>query len=583
MDNINKQRKGRQNKARERQNKRRQRHDTVSHLTEEGLSKLPDIPAPNWLEKIQPVLDILQDTWWHLRNRASLGKPLMIGGGLIGIIILLFALSIIFSSNIGPNISVFGLDLSGQSVEEATETLFIFWNNELKIDLMLNGERMAQVRPSDIGLQFDASMTAEAAKSAGLAGFPFGQEIEPIISSNYGEIQNYMLGLAQDVFIPSYEAGYEWRDGALVSVQGRSSRELDVALSIQRIVDSPLEVTQNRRIELVADSTAPRVVEADPFYQQAYTFVTGNFVVEGYDPFVDTREYWGTTKEEMANWLVVADNGLAIREDGLNGFVGTLNNILNDPENPRYLDPVEVYDSVNTAFREGTDMAEVRIRYQEATYTLEDGDWGYRLSRRTGLPFFNIQLANPSVDWNNTVAGQRINMPSRDLVMPLVPIANKRIVVDLDRMWLVAYEDGEPVFDWAISVGRTDAPTAPGVFQILEKIDVAYGSGFALCNDNGECGQWEMNYFMTIYEVGVGLTNGFHGAVLLPNGAYLNGGSQQLKSTFGCVMSDDAEAKILYDWSEPGVVVEAISREFSPMSETGREAIDFITQVSGQA
>src|SRR5690606_8951915 len=127
--------------------------------------------------------------------------------------------------------------------------------------------------------------------------------------------------------------------------------------------------------------------------------------------------------------------------------------------------------------------------------------------RRTGLPFNNISIANPGLDWNGIIyPGTPINLPSRDLVLPLDPVPEKRIVVDLDRYWLVAYEDGEVVYNWPISVGRNDAPTYPGIYQILEKVDVAYGSGFSLCNESSECGQWEMSYFMGIYEVSEGLT-----------------------------------------------------------------------------
>ena len=79
----------------------------------------------------------------------------------------------------------------------------------------------------------------------------------------------------------------------------------------------------------------------------------------------------------------------------------------------------------------------------------------------------------------------------------------------------------------------------------------AYGGSYALCDDLG-CGQWEMSWFMGIYEVTPGLVNGFHGAVLLPNGTYLNGGSVGFPSTFGCVMSPDDAARELYEWAEVG-------------------------------
>lgn len=583
MDNIEKSRKRRQKKARERQAKRRQRRESVSNIAQSSLSKLSDIPFGNLLQKLQPIVNIVGDTWWSIRHRQSARKPLFIGVGFLAVIVLLFFLNIIFSGNIGPNISTLGINLGGKSIQEATEELFLFWNDEILIDVILEDEVFAQVRPSEIGLSIDANATAEAAKDAGLAGFFFGHEVEPIITSNYSDSQSYMLSIGQQVFIPSFEAGYAWQAGKLVSVSGRASRELNIALSIQRIVDTPLEIINNQRVELVTDSTAPRALDAEPYFDQAYNFVTSNFFVEGYDPFTDVTEYWGTTESEMANWLVVTDNGLAIREEGLEGFVDTLNDILDVPENARYLDPSELYESIDTAFRAGEDSTTVRIRYQDTTYVLESGDWGQRLARRTGIPFFNIESANPAVDWDQLLIGQRINIPSRDLVLPLDPVPNKRIVVDLRRLWLVAYEDGEAVYHWPISDGRSNAPTAPGIFQILDKTEVAYGSSFALCNDNGECGQWEMNYFMSIYEVGIGLTNGFHGGVKLPNGNYLDGGSQQLSSTFGCVMSDDEQAKILYDWADEGVVVEIVDSDFAPVSETAHQAMDFITEITGQA
>ena len=207
---------------------------------------------------------------------------------------------------------------------------------------------------------------------------------------------------------------------------------------------------------------------------------------------------------------------------------------------------------------------------------MQDGDWGLRLSRRLGLPFFNIQNANPGTDWDQVFVGQNIAVPSRDLVIPLDPIEDRRIIVDLDRRYLVAFENDEIVFDWPISVGMPDAPTNPGVYQILSQFDVAFGSSFSLCNEDSECGQWEMDYFMGIYEVGIGLTNGFHGAVRLPNGAYLNGGSSQLATTFGCVMSDNAQAELIYNWAETGIVVEMIDSDFPPESELGQRAVEFI-------
>ena len=81
-----------------------------------------------------------------------------------------------------------------------------------------------------------------------------------------------------------------------------------------------------------------------------------------------------------------------------------------------------------------------------------------------------------------------------------------------------------------------------------------------------------MYWFMGIYEVQPGLVNGFHGAVELPNGQYLGGGNVGQPYTFGCVMSLDSNAKLLYEWADIGTVVEILSREYPAQSELARRA-----------
>jgi hypothetical protein len=332
-------------------------------------------------------------------------------------------------------------------------------------------------------------------------------------------------------------------------------------------------------VDLFTTSTAPTVSDPEPYLTQAINFVTGDFTITGYDPFLDEFQYWQTTREQMASWLVAGANGLEIRADGLDAFVQTVNNMLNVAERPRYVDETDAVNKIAQAFANGETSVNVRIRYLPTRYVVERGDTGFSIGRKTGLPFSNIDVANPGLEWNQLVVGQEINLPSLDLVLPTDPIPGKRIIVDLDRMWLLGYENEQLVFSWAISIGRDDAPTYPGIYQILQKVDVAYGSSFSLCGDNG-CGQWAMDYFMGIYEVAPGLTNGFHGAVRLPNGGYLDGGSQQVRSTFGCVMSDNDKALQLYQWADIGTVVEIVSRDFQPRSETARQAIAYIDSLS---
>lgn len=558
-------------RARERRERRQQRRQTMKTLQEESASRIGTVAQPP--PALKTAATIAQDVLWHLRNRRSL---LLLGGGVLVLLVVLWVLGTLLSGNIGPNVTVLGMNLGGLSVDDAASRLTSAFEQDVRVQIMLDGEVLDTVAPADIGIALDAERTAEAAKSVGLAGFPFGYGIEPMLESDYGTAQDYMLSIVDMVYIPPYEAGYEWRDGQLVSVRGRSSRELDIALSVQRIVDNPLSVIVNRRVDLLTTSSPPRVVEADSFFDEAYAFVTSNFTIEGYDPFLDEHHDWRTTREEMARWLVVEENRLSIREEGLQSFIDSVNDLLRNSERPRYLDEDEAREAIVAALQSGDSSTMVRIRYLPGQYTVEEGVYGYEIGRRTGLPFGQIDNVNPSIDWNVLSVGQLVNLPSRDIVMPLPPVPNKRIVVDLDRLWLVAFEDEEVVMHWTVSSGRSDAPTFPGVYQILSKDGLAYGSSFDLCNADGNCGQWEMEHFMSIYEVGPGLMNGFHGAVRLPNGGYLDGGSQQVRSTYGCVMSDNHQAEQLYNWAEEGVVVEIVSSDFPPMSDLAQVAMQFI-------
>ena len=178
---------------------------------------------------------------------------------------------------------------------------------------------------------------------------------------------------------------------------------------------------------------------------------------------------------------------------------------------------------------------------------------------------------NRDRDLNELYPGDVLKMPSRDVAVPLDPVVNKRIIVDLTYQRLTAYENGRPVFNWSIATGLKDNPTSPGIYQILTHDEIAHGSSFNLCGAQG-CGQWKMNWFMGVYEVRPGLMNGFHGAVELPNGTYLNNGLVGVPATFGCVMSVDDNARSLYDWAEVGTLVEIISPEYEPKSELALQA-----------
>lgn len=572
-------RRRRSNRARERQMARKRRDKTPSildHLPADSLKdRFAGLSVPGDLGWLRRASLITRDVVWYLVYRTP---ALKVVAGLIGVIALLYVASMVLGGRIFPNVWVSGIAVGDLTVEEAETALASAWTDAVRIELIADGEVVLSVKPADLGLSIDARATAEAARNVGLAGVPLGYSIDPVIDFDSVVAQNYLLEMTDEINQLPYEAGYEWRENELVGVPGRNGHRLDVLTTLQQLIQNPTLVATSRQLHVITEDVKPTVVDPSPYLDDAYALLSEPFVMKGYDPFRNEFIPWTTSKEVVASWLIASEYGLRIREDVFSSFVDAVNTTLNVGEKPRYLDHYESMEKVETAIINGDHQADLRIRYMPLTYTIQAGDRGYALGRANGLPFGLLIEANPGLDWDNISVGERVTLPSRDALLREDPVPNKRIVVDLDAQWLVAYENGEMVFSWPISSGVSTAPTYPGVFQILSHQEIAYGSGFSLCGEGGysDCDQWQMKWFMGIYEVIPGLMNGFHGSVVLPGGRLLGDGYVGQPFTYGCVMSKDVEAQSLYEWAEIGTIVEIISSEFEPQSDLGWQAKQFI-------
>lgn len=577
--------------ARRRIEQRKKRREAMAVIREDASSNMsriskPKLPAVSVsvsvptvsvsADKLQTATSAARDILWHLLNRTI---AVRLGALMLVLVVGIFVTSSLLASEIPPNVWAMNQPIGRMSKAEAGDLLFRNWHESIRIRVLLEGDVMAEMTPDDIGLVLDIDAMVEAASSVGLSGIPLGVGIEPMVSLDYGEAENYLLSIVNEVYLPPYEAGYAFENGELVGVSGRSSRELDIVGTLEAMQANPLGIFNRGQVELLTNATPPDVIDPTPFLSDAREFVDGSFTLLGYDPYTNDYEPWTTTEDQLVNWLAAGYNSLTLREEPFERFIDAVNDTLRNNEQSRYLNDQEAYEQVNRALMSGDSEAILRLRYTSSDYTVEWGDNGYRIGQKTGLPFNLIDELNPDIEWGALSVGDTVRIPSRDKVLPLEPIANKRIVVDLTRQWLVAFENEEIVFSWPISSGRSDAPTYTGIFQILSHAEVAYGSSFSLCNASGtSCGQWEMNWFMGVYEVVPGLMNGFHGAVLLPDGTYLGGGGVRYPSTFGCVMSEDEQARQLYDWAELGTIVEITGSRFEPQSDLAVAALEHMDQ-----
>lgn len=563
---------------RNRQVARNRRKQFIAQIKISSISKIRDMPLFTEANKIlQKPWMMLHDIVWMFVTQLPVFK-------IISLIVLFVTMvilgSYLFTDTISPNVYSIDMELGGLTTEEAEAKLQTEWEENLLIDLTIDGYTIVQVTPAELGLSIDTKETVNIAKNLGFSSIPFGATVNPSINVDYSTAQSFLLDLSDQIYEAPYEAGYTWQDGNLIAEHGQLGQQLDIFFTLEHLTQETIKIVSDRHLELLTIELLPTVMDASPHLDEAYAFLTSDINLRGYDPFSHETITWQVDSKTASGWMASGSNGLTVREDVFVKYIRSINEGLINSESPRYLDERHSIEKIREALHANNPEILLRIRYLPQPYEIEQRDNGFLIGRKNGIPFLLISEANPAVNWNQLTIGQHIQIPSRDELIPEDPISNKRIIVDLETQWLVAFENDEIVFSWGISSGRDTAPTYPGVFQILTHNSVAYGSSYSLCNTEGtDCGQWEMNWFMGIYEVIPGLVNGFHGAVLLPNGGYLGGGGVSTPSTFGCVMSLDANANRLFEWAEMGTMVEILSEDFEPESELGRRALEFIDSI----
>lgn len=149
------------------------------------------------------------------------------------------------------------------------------------------------------------------------------------------------------------------------------------------------------------------------------------------------------------------------------------------------------------------------------------------------------------------IADIEFALTPQTLPAPSIPSAStkdKLIVVGIaeQRMWV--FEKNIKVFDFVVSTGEPGSDTAVGDFEILDKIDVAYGGNWNL----------DMPFWMGIYWAG-SLENGIHSLPIVRHTGYkLWDGYLGQRVSYGCVILGDEDATTLYKWAEVGTKVKIV-------------------------
>ena len=463
----------------------------------------------------------------------------------------------LFRGHIYPHVYALGIALGGKTPAEAAEALEeVAPRLETGLLVLTDGEARWSYPWSEAGLTLNAETTAQAAYAIGRGGTWQDQaqvwltyyDIPPRFGFDSGEARALLESLSEEVSIPAVDPQIQIEGDEVVLVPGKPGRVLDVATSLNRLQSvggTPYRV----EVELAFRTVEPTPLsDADAVIAEADALLAQTLTLHTYDVLTEEAFAWTLDRDEIADWLYLkpGEGRRPTVDMNLYAIQETLQALADDMGEGRGFRYKEAAERVLVAFDNGTADLELYLTHSERTYLVQPGDTLTSLSAKFGMPPGLVAEANREIDVDTLSVGQKIRIPSQDILTPYMPVRNKKIVVSLDEQRVRVYENGALLYDWPVSTGMKESPTHRGTFQVLDKLDRAYAS------------QWDlwMPYFISVYVAGGGVENGFHELPILASGNRLWEGALGSPASYGCIILGIPEAQTLYEWAEVGVIVE---------------------------
>ncbi len=487
---------------------------------------------------------------------------------LIGLIIVLLILGLIAAGGlvlfyqqfefILPGVSVGPLPVGNRSIEDAVSLIDSYWNQQPRF-LVEDGTNQWMVTLPNIGIWVDPGLTANAAYEVGRNENGWDQIQQLVLGSGYivqpqltfdeqlardvlNELGNRINTPAQNAELGKAENG-EW-----IAVPGKSGLALDVDTAIEIIKSDPQAMVELGYLSLSMVTVDPQITDLSGELGRISAYYEKPLYLQAYDPIDDETIQWTAPQEMVAGWIEIDD---PYGEPSLNVNQQEFLNYLDQWETTigeREIESMDVLDSIDDAWISGEPF-KIILRHLPTEYTVRQGQNLISVAFDVGMPYWKIQEANPGVSLYNIYAGQVLTIPSKNEMLPLPVVTNKRIVISISEQHMWLYENGEMIEDHVISTGIASSPTLPGIFQVQTHEINAYASNWDL---------WMPN-FLGIYEAVPGFMNGIHGLPLLSSGVRLWGSILGQPASYGCIITDLPTGESLYNWAENGVVVEILA------------------------
>jgi lipoprotein-anchoring transpeptidase ErfK/SrfK len=491
------------------------------------------------------------------------------------------------SDRILAGVQALGRDLGGWTPQQAAERLQSEWQSRrivLETTMPDGTPKRWTLSPGQIGVMLDADATAalayeqgreqpdpeglpallnRLAASAGIGAVqaePVG--VDPVWQFDRNKATETARLIANEVAVPVQDAGVQVVDGQVTTRPAVEGQSLDIASLLATLEAQPWDATLSQpagaslhfplpivRQQAALTDVSGVVAEVSPLLSRPIT-------LKLYDAVRNERTEWAAQPADEGRWLAFqaaaggegADAPKALTwtvdEEAIKAWLAEQSKTFGDE---RYADPAQIAPALADAFKSSKSEVAGLVSHGDREHIVKAGETLSSIAFDYGIPYPYIEKANPSTA-QGLFEGDKIIIPSIDVLLPLPVVQNKRIVISMAGQTVKVYENGELKWDWKGSTGIDSSPTSPGVFQVQTHEEMAYAANWDLY----------MPWFMGIYRPvpGQDFMNGFHGFPSRDRRQLLWTKNLGHRVTYGCILLDTNNAKALYDWAEPGVVVE---------------------------
>ncbi len=494
------------------------------------------------------------------KSKTSTPMYLLAGLAIVAVVFPFFLIAAILLAFNGLNLMLPGVrsgevKIGGMTPDRAAKALDKAWNYDRKLQVT-DGARAWTASPLDFGLWVNPGLTVTHAMEIG-RGPDAGSELGLMLAGQTGEVSpvvEFRPELARlqldrwSALVESAprDAAIVYRDGRWMATSAAAGMHLDVDATLAQMQANPNLVLASGILKLVVQPVQPHVSDLSQELNRIQALTSEPLTIRAYDPINDETVRWETTPEDRAGWMHVGEQGgspmLEVDAQKFNDYlIGQQARI----GAGRVFEPLPLNANLASALTNGRNLA-VYILRLPTEYVVQPGDTLVSIGFDLGIPYWHIQDANPGLTASNLSAGAAITIPSRNVMLPLPVVENKRVMISISQQRLWEYENGQLRREEIISTGIDRSPTYAGVFQIQSHDLEAYASVWDLY----------MPHFLGIYEAMPGFMNGLHGLPTLSSGARMWADALGREASYGCIILGLEAAEDLYNWAEDGVVVE---------------------------